>query len=537
MESRKRAEQHEQEFLRTIHSENAAFSRVVSLFEDGLEELRSDSSSDRSELQVQVDEIRRLFSETKQQLDSKIQADIVIVKQAVEKLECNNTNMSASLTSQIDAVQAKLMAFISSSDFKTKDSQNKLGEVVNSLERMNSDLSLLRSQTGAVEQKLTVNAAEFAEEHNAKLVTIDGKIGTLNQSLETRLDDRIREAEQKLRSLFESRIGGLEEQMVNRITEERELTVTGLEEKVSTVQTELRQEFRQAVQDSTCSFSTRLNEIDSRLEAAVPRESLDLLIGEKISALNIKEEAVRMNEEKIRELEGKLNRVQIDMNDKLLKQSAMMTAIAHSGFRYDWNISNAITRFSSLGLLGGSGGGKFVSSELFSIGPYKNLSIRIFPLSTISGDAPTVWLINRPASPDAVIPLYVDVSVGLSKRGPIKRKQVQELFGHWIWEASFPSDILTSELRGEDLSVSIEISMRQWMDLDRVSDIQASTASEEPVDMPESPSAMSNYTFVPVPTSNPFEGSVTPRRSSWAQFGSPPLDENEPPRLASNPFK
>ena len=147
------------------------------------------------------------------------------------------------------------------------------------------------------------------------------------------------------------------------------------------------------------------------------------------------------------------------------------------------------------------------------MGPFRDLQFRFFP------EAGIVWLIHRPTanSSEALLPLAVDIGVGTLKRGPIRMKKVQELFGHWVWEAAFTGLSVSAEVSvDESLRISVEVCARQWLE-----DLHA--------DPPDSPSQMSSYSFSAPPKTNPFTPDLTPSRSSWAQFG-------EDEEIGRNPF-
>jgi hypothetical protein len=274
------------------------------------------------------------------------------------------------------------------------------------------------------------------------------------------------------------------------------------------------------------------NLIDSALAKIEPRDSESII--------------------RIDQLESEISKIRREISEKISEQQNFLHAVATTGHRHDWMIANALNRLKSLGVMNSAY--KFINSEQFSVGPYRNLMFRFYPVSAPGLDCPAVWLVQRPTSAEALIPVFVDVGIGSTKKGPLRAKKVQELFGHWVWEATFPNDVLTQELAADDLVVSVEISMRQWMD--PPTEITAPVVAED--DIPDSPSRMSNFTFVPhaepirapslpvlrnsspaTGTPNPFSKddaaqAVTPRRSSWAQFGGSP-DENTP--VPSNPFR
>ncbi len=542
MESRKRAEQHEQEFLRTIHSENAAFSRIVSLFEDSLTEIKQISDQHVSSLEESLEKSKNEMVETRASLEQRLEESLAPIKQVVDKLETSVSSDYPSVMKQVDSLQTKLMAFISSTEFKSKDDASKINELCGSLGLISSEVKGISAELGFLRHELERSNQKVTESLDDQLASLKDDYMEKLSGLRTDFEKRVTDSEVDLRALLDSRLGGLEEILGNRIKEVRDQLSHQAENSTARAFEDCKSQVKAETSSITTVLSDRLRKIESGLQTCVDEQKLKEIIDEKVSSWTEPHEKVVAHEELIRSLEQQLSSMRSEFIDRLSTQAATMNAIAHSGLRYEWKIKSAVARLTSLGILGGSTG-KYVSSEVFNLGPYKNLSLRFFPVSTASGELPTVWLIIRPSGPDAIIPIYVDIGVGVSKRGPLKRKQVQELFGHWVWEACFPNDIVAAEVQDDDLSVSVEISMRQWMDLERLPSVQRAPQTsliEEDAEIPESPSAMSNYTFVP-PQTNPFDsGSVTPRRSSWAQFGSPPPDENEPQnttRLASNPFK
>jgi hypothetical protein len=548
MENRKRAEQHEQEFLRTIHSENAAFSRIVSLFEESIEEVKENTSHCSAELQSATESYRKNLGDTRVEIERRLDCELLSLKQSVDKLESGSTSGVAALTEQVDSIQNKLTALTSSIECRSKEDQMKIDELKKTCEALSTTLSSQVTDSANLQCEFIHQLlSTFRESLDTELASMKVQYDASIDRIRTDLNERLTASETSLKQLIESRIGGLEEQLMNALREQKEAVTLGIAEAVQEASNGIKSDIRTEIKTSSEHLRNRLSSVEERI-SSLPETSFVNQAIEKAMAVNrVNDDEMNANEERVRSLEQQLKALRSEMQTSLSSHKSIMTAIASSGFRYEWNISNAIARFTSLGLLGGNGG-KFVSSETFNIGPYKNLSLRFFPISTVNGDSPTVWLIARPLNPDAILPVFVDIGIGTSKRGPLKRKQVQELFGHWVWEASFPSDVITAEMREDDLFICAEISMRQWMDLDRLAQNVAPVVNEES-ETPESPSAMSNYTFVPVaeksiimPQTNPFEnqGSVTPRRSSWAQFGSPPPDENETintTRLASNPFK
>ena len=544
MENRKRAEQHEQEFLRTIHSENAAFSRIVSLFEESIEEVKENTELCSNDLVSFMESQKAELSSAKSQLEQRMESEVNSIKQTMEKLESSSATGVSAFSKQLDALQSKLMALVSSSEFKSKEDTAKMDELKKALSTLSASVTTLASESDSLRFETSRQLETLSSEVHQQLATIKSEHESSLARIQSVFEKRMSASEANLRALIDSRIGGMEEQLGNKLKEEREGLEALISDSAQSASQSLKTEIRDELKISSSEINGRLLELEQRV-ALLPDTTVVTHEVEKIvSSRLLNDNQMNASEERVKYLEDQLRMLKSEIHSSLTAQTSMMNAIAHAGFRYEWNITNAIARFTSLGLLGGNPG-KFVSSENFTLGPYKNLSLRFFPISTVNGDSPTVWLVARPASPDSIVPVYVDIGIGQSKRGPLKRKQVQELFGHWVWEASFSSDIMTAEMQADDLPISVEISMRQWMDLDRLSNIAPTVQTDVPDiegETPESPSAMSNYTFVPIPQTNPFEntGSVTPRRSSWAQFGSPPPDENtalNTSRLASNPFK
>ena len=162
-------------------------------------------------------------------------------------------------------------------------------------------------------------------------------------------------------------------------------------------------------------------------------------------------------------------------------------------------------------------------------------------MSNATSDCPCVWLVHRPMNDSVALPVFVDIAVGRSKRSQCRMKKVQELFGHWVWEAEgFDQHLLDKEVdENGQLKICVEVSMRQWLQ-DKKQQVAHAALVES---QPDSP--MSTYTvFKPlVSSTNPFVAGdvqspvVTPRRGKWAKFGTEDDEEEVKEEQYVNPFR
>lgn len=540
MESRKRAEQHEQEFLRTIHSENASFSQIVSLFESSLDELRTESLSINESVQDSIRMFHQEMNASRSELKNVVESEIISFKQSHEKVVSSHSASLASLSSQVDSVHGKTLAIQSSLEYRLNESDAKHMELLTSLDTMNVKQSEMSNKLMDLSARFDALEKDIQSRCEDQLRSLSADLAALKTELDTKVDQQVQDAERRVRDTFEARLAGLEEILEGNFRDRIDTASVEQESKWRDDLSQTHDKLIDGFMKSEEALKARLDSLESCSQNQPDTQVIQSLIVARVEQL-VEQFGLtgltKSTRDSIRNLEERMSNLRSDFNTQLAQLSSILNAVAHSGFHYEWRITDAIARFKSLGLLGSPG--KFVNSETFNLGPYNNMSLRFFPVSTVTGESPTIWLIQRPESPEASVPLYVDIAIGSLKRGPLKRKHVQELFGHWVWEGSFQSDIVSSEKSGDDLSISVEISMRQWMDLEEIAFRQQQKVAEE--EIPDSPSAMSTFTFVPqLPQTNPFnEGSVTPRRSSWAQFANSP-DENKPiatSRAASNPFK
>jgi len=532
MESRKRAEQHEQEFLRTIHSENAAFSQIVSLFESSIEDVRSESSKLNEET-IQRVEVQGVFiDELKSRLGSEISERFESISSEITRDKDVSTKSMDSVRVELAKTKAELDHLLTAVPLIKGQLESQGAETRRLLDDFESRISSMGVELAKTGRLVEASEERLERKIEGAVEEFTKRLDSLPSELEGKLSVKIIEAESRLRALIDARVGGTEEQQESRTRELIEEACTSLEMRIENISMDSKRASAAAT-ESAGQLAQRLD----GLSAPVPS-----LTEEKIG--NLFEEMFEKKfsspktdsselEKEIKNLRNEVLNLSQHFSRQLEAHAKTLKAVSLAGYRHEWKIVQAASKFKSLGLL--SAPNKFVNSESFSIGPYENLQLRVFPVSTQTSDQPTVWLIHRPESYEAVVPIFVDLAVGSSKRGPIKLKKVQELFGHWVWEAHFVGDIL-SELDEEgSLIISAEVSMRQWTDL---RGLNPPTTYEEKEDVPDSPSGMSSYTFAgplkPLPT-NPFEqsdnrGPLTPRRSSWAQFGTPEL-------VALNPFK
>ncbi len=115
---------------------------------------------------------------------------------------------------------------------------------------------------------------------------------------------------------------------------------------------------------------------------------------------------------------------------RLSNQETALCAVGSTGYFHEWTIPDAQTKLEPLGLFSSSN--KFVSSDSFSIGPYSNLQLRLYPLNSSLNNSPSVWLIHSPSGTDPngpSLPVYVDLGIGRSKRAQCRMKKVPELLG------------------------------------------------------------------------------------------------------------
>ena len=553
MDTRKRAEQHEQEFLRTINSENAAFSQIVSLFEGTIEDVKSESAVLVDQLVAKVAAREISLGEVRSSFRGEISKDFENVGLEVLRVEKTYKECIESIIRDSGETRSDINQISESvSCLKERMEEENLRSLRASDEMSDRISTLLSDASSRADKLLSELESRVEGKIHDVMETVWRRLERIPDDFESRILSKIEESEQRLRTLIDSRLGGLEEQMEARARELVEQASLESEAKFERLFAESKQNFAHASGNIT-NLSEKVHLIESRSTAASSDiEQTKVLISEKFNS-RFEREKNEINSIILKTVQEKINEYSNNISLQLESQSKAIQAVALSGFRHEWVVQNAASRFKSLGLL--SSPNKFVSSESFSVGPYPNMQLRIFPVSTQTVDQPTVWLIHRPGAADDVIPIFVDLALGSAKRGPLKVKRMQELFGHWVWEAHFPGDILSEVDEQANLKISVEISMRQWMDpiVAAVPPPRIMNVDDDPSDLPNSPSAMSNYTFGGplkplLTTTNPFDTSggdnspndhksrpLTPRRSSWAQFGG---DTSSSPQLVPlNPFK
>jgi len=572
MENRKKAEAHEQEFLRTIHSENAALSQVISLFESHLLEARDGVLSSIDDMQEQSREHERAFSELKLTIPAEIQS------------------LNAKLGSEISKLYGKMND--TQSLLQTEDSQLK-AEILQTTAQLNQESARLENLFNEHFSEHSSRLEELENSQTSQLHELRSVITNLSTSvcdIETQISKMSSIWEEKLShqreqdrldtlAILDARFSDLESKWNSIVSERMQAAISQIkadhDSKLNNIQTEFKEYTDvkiESMQEEFSNINTRLVSIETSSPPLPADTPLDT---EAVSAIVHEILAAAPNEQVEEVKEGLLN-IRAEIDSRFRDQDSHIQSIASTGHYYEWQIQNAKSKLNSLGVL--LAPGKFVSSENFSIGPYKNFQLRFYPVSSPISSTPSVWLVHGGSStlgtPDVSLPVYIDIGIGMTKKCMCKMKKVSELFGHWVWEANgFDRDTLMKELStGGDLIVSVEVSMRQWMSSLRTSTMTggvslvptvqpvvvrpASTAPIASDDIPDSP--MSAYTFygggpgvvrAPSPSlilrpasTNPFEtlranedppkkdsSSLTPRRKSWAMFGE---DEN---RIV-NPF-
>jgi len=550
MESRKKAEAHEQEFLKTIHSENAAFSKVVSLFEESIDELRCSIGNLRESAHVNMSEYAAQteasrvsmmveFNNLKQKLSEECELSKEAMTKSIESFGSDMNNRLANL----DAEKRRIYDIINELESRLNDEIARL-----SRENSNNNVSVFDKLTG-------LEAANHS---------LSKRLDDWSHSCENRAEQQvasflemIREHEAEITKGFEYRLVDLQRQIEDNLdkrlatfqTESNDSTSLLLSERMDS----LRDQMLGQLRETGTQFESRCNSIETCISVLPSKQGIDE------SVLQGLEERLRKQWEedlscRMSLLVDQVSDLDSRISARFGNQESSIRALASTGYFYDWTIRDAKSKLHGLGVM--STGGKFVSSEMFSIGPYSNLQLRLYPVSSsLSNSSPSVWLIHSPSGTDqspAALPVYVDLGIGRSKRALCRMKKVQELFGHWVWEGSgFDKDFISKEIDVDgSLIVSVEISMRQWL---AAPSEPTMTTNMLPVEsLPESP--MSAYTFAggrttpqlplrPMST-NPFEkvpqepskSALTPRRMSWAMFGGDegPTDEAIVP--SSNPF-
>ena len=544
MESRKRAEQHEQEFLRTIHSENAAFSQIVSLFEETIDDVKSESALVVEKLSYKLEDCGDSIENLRSNLRNEVSQQLENVADEILRVQAGCKDSVESLMQEKEQTRNELerIADLASTSEALRAKQDMESRTM--IEGLKAQISLVSGKVDRFEKRLSEIDSAIDEK-------INGLIERMSQGtrdLESKILERVEESEKRIRNFTDSRLGGALEQVEGQTRELVEEALLKYESEMQSMKKESVTSLSNA-NDGVSKAIARIDRLEGSLStySSVTTEDTRQMIQESLKSLEEKcstgsfKQSQDLKSSILKILDEQILEASKTLASKIDAQSKIIQAISLAGYRHEWTIQNASSRFKSLGLLASAN--KYVSSEPFSIGPYLNMQFRLYPVSTQSLDQPTVWLIHRPSSSDSVVPIFVDLAVGLCKRGPLKQKKVQELFGHWVWEAHFPGDILSELDEQGDLRIAVEISMRQWMDLTQLV-MKPQENDDQELELPSSPSGMSNYTFGAAPlnplTTNPFDvaenkGPLTPRRSSWAKFGT--STQSAPELVVYNPFK
>lgn len=505
MDSRKRAEAQEQEFLRTIHSENAAFSQIVSMFETHVRELQVTMDSRIKGCSTQISSLQsELVPIIKSDFSTQLSTSIASLRSELDSI----TAESARSGRNHIILETKLSESVSSTS-------KSFGEVSSRIEGVTSRMSAIECEVAQTSRDMT----EARSDSERSIETLSARITSLEkewpQQLESRISSRFSEFQNSVlsecRSEFTSNISDLRESFQSKLDQLEHRFVSSLAELPSI--SALEDRFTSALSAQDEKFSKLIQAMEQKIEGGLTDPSYMTTMTNRISQLecqnsemDAKYPEIFISEinSRISPIESQLALISNSVASKLTEQDTLLRSAVSAGHYHDWHVDPTTMKSAA----------KYVSSDWFSIGPYPNMQLRLFP------ETSTVWLIHRPEG-DLPLPVFVDLSIGRSKRAMCRVKKTAELFGHWIWEADGFGKLDDSEI----IVVSAEISMRQWM-----------------LEAPDTSSQVSSggFTFLPPPPStNPFEnlnndsttGSTTPRRESWAKFG-PPNDAS--PR---NPFR
>ena len=550
MESRKKAEAHEQEFLKTIHSENAAFTKVVSLFEDSIEGLEASIGSVRADVEVKLsesfalsdvavnammEEVRTLKQRStedsmlfKEEIMTSLKSETTRLDTQWKKAEYQNSQLSG-IVSELDSRINTEISKISQEQCSIRDSlQEKMNGLEDSIRVLTSGLNEIALSHKMEVEKQQNSLEEILHRHQTEVLeNVESRLVDLQSQIEHSLEAKLKSVEQ------------------------------ASNESISLLLSERIESFRQELHTGLRTTNSHLESRCESIEASVSSLPTKLVMDESVLVSFEKDMKQRWQEDlssKMNLLADQISDLDMRISARLGTQDSAIQALRSTGYFHEWTIRDAKSKLHSLGLM--STGGKFVSSETFSIGPYSNLQLRLYPVSSSLSSSPSIWLIHSPSGSDAAIslPLYVDLGIGKSKKALCRMKKVQELFGHWVWEGNgFDRDFVVKEVdTAGSLVVNVEISMRQWL---APTDAVSGNVTVPLENYPDSP--MSAYTFAggiegritpqlplrPMST-NPFENqsrekdgqksALTPRRMSWAMFGDAPLEETLVP--PSNPF-
>ena len=365
----------------------------------------------------------------------------------------------------------------------------------------------------------------------------------------------VRDSRKEIETSFELRLADTESRMQGYISEQLHNISAQLEATFESRLSTLSIEREKEAQDIASRYESRFGEIEELLRSNKDDETIKFVDEDKLAEFKqvVENKIDQFVSQNFHHMVEEIESLETRLSSSINRQDMAIRALGTSGYFHEWTIRDAKSKLQSLGLL--SSGGKFVSSEIFSIGPYSNLQLRLYPLSSSLASNTSVWLIHAPGSDQngPSLPVFVDLGIGKSRRALCRMKKVQELFGHWIWEGSgFDRDVIEKEVDNSgSLVVSVEISMRQWLASNNDT-VPTSMSSEN---FPESP--MSAYTFAdgtstpqlplrPLST-NPFDNemkkkteekpsALTPRRMSWAMFGDHADDEGASASSSLNPF-
>ena len=540
METRKKAEAHEQEFLRAIHSENAAFSQIVSLFESNLLDIRSELSSETHALEEKLTTVALEVGAFKDNILGGVDSQISKLLETVSLLQTQLDQSKLEQQQVVDSLKQKVNDTLILDDKRSVSLRSEIFDVISSLEsRMNIPIVSMDAKISSISTDLASLPSALISQFNLSLIASTESIRNEfelklkeEEKMNEELNSRLNEFEAKFFTFVKAEIAVASEQIQAQHQLDLKKELTQMEEVNMNRFTEFSAKFSQETDEKFENRNIEISNEISKFSFASPQ--LDLL-GTELKSIATRVEsdevvwATKMEETEAK-MSKKLEEVSMNFSGKFDCFSNQLTSISSTGHYYDWIIPTAISRLKSLGILSGSP--SYISSESFKMGPFRDLFFRFFPATAV------VWLVHKPSAnaSEALLPLAVDIGIGDSKRGPIRMKKVQELFGHWVWEATFAhlaGSQLSQQLgKGGELKITVEIAMKQWLVPNEEDEV------EDDYSLPNSPSAMSNYTFADQKFSdqqkvlNPFglnDRDLTPRRSSWAQFGE---ESPKPP----NPF-
>lgn len=548
METRKKAEAHEQEFLRAIHTENAAFSQIVSLFENNLDEVKCELSLSADELEEKISAVVSDLALFRDSVSSNVAEEVAKFSDIVKTLKHDVGSQVGESQLFLDSLRTKLQDSVILNDKRASLLRDEIFDNFSSLEaKFNASLAelelrincLVQAQVGMAVTQLEAN---MRLEHDEKAAAIVAQITHVESEFKTLEESKMEELDAKLIAFsneFESKLSAA-------CVPDRDLVACEeFKSEIASVESRVSGEIL-ALKDD---FFSNLNAVKAEIAnvvADIP-PPVDLSGVLEASVLGV---TVASLVEERSNLQRQISEMNLRFSNQFLAQSESIKALSSSGHYYDWVIPNAIVRLGSLGLF--EQPPSYISSEEFTVGPYRDFFFRFFPVNG------TVWLVHKPSAgnSESLLPLVLDLSIGSCKRGGIRMRKVQELFGHWVWEAVFghlAGNQLSREIFDDNLKISVEIATRQWLATNtsnpttaQSTHIHTPTVCHQEDEIPDSPSQMSNYTFCPPDETtkrvNPFgraaTADLTPRRSSWAQFGqdTPPQTDTLTRKTSVNPF-